>query len=116
MFGVIEPLHTRQYGHRIGGGSFHSVVCRSRINEKVVTGPGEVVPGHQAVEVAGGKIVAILLISGDRGCACPKYYQFARLPHRIGIGIGIYTGAYESGILMALQLEIPSVPTVEAWP
>jgi hypothetical protein len=52
------------------------------------------------------------LISGDRGCACPKYYQFARLPHRIGID----TGSYESGILMALQLEIPSVPTVEAGP
>lgn len=37
-------------------------------------------------------------------------YQVARLPHRIGID----TGAYESGSLTALRLEIPSVPTVEA--
>ncbi len=39
-------------------------------------------------------------------------YQFTRLPHRIGID----TGAYESRILMALQLEIQSIPTVEAGP
>ncbi len=39
-------------------------------------------------------------------------YQVARLPHRIGID----TGAYESGILTALRLEIPSVPIVEVEP
>ncbi|WP_216905700.1 metallophosphoesterase family protein [Synechococcus sp. CCY 0621] len=34
-------------------------------------------------------------------------YQVAHLPHRIGID----TGAYESGILTALPLEIPDEPT-----
>ena len=55
--GVVAAPDACDRGHGIGGRSLDAVIGAAGVDVKVITRPGHMVPGHDAVEGAGGKVV-----------------------------------------------------------